>query len=811
MDKPIAPANVEVRDGSFRAREAKERKKRRRKAKRDRLLSQSETTHGEVEPLTLRNEPTQTRELTTRTFQVRAESINEDNRSVEAVIATETPVTVYDYRTGRLVDEVLRMDGGIVPDQTPMLDNHNRWSIDDVYGSAREFKSEERELTGRLYFDEGDPSEAGQRIERAWNKVRRRHVRDVSAGYRVTEWTDIPVGETRVVNGRRYTARGRTLRISTRWQLKEVSLTPIGADSGTKIRGDYPLEQTMKPELRTYLESIGLRKEADDNEAGAFFDGLKDDQRTRADEIKAGTRSDPPPARPADSPNPRPTPRSRTDIDIDSVDPAAARVIADRAVADDRARRTSLRELAGDDVPDDVRQRAEDEGTSVADAAPLFLTAVRAGRQPDSGAFNRQDNFIPAGTPGNRVGVPSGNARALAAGMLESFGVSDPTTHSMHNGRRNPGRADRLTEQDAEQGERFRNLSAMDLVRASLYADTGRRIDDREEAMAMSRAAMSGSTLSYVFTTNVYAKLLAGWAETPDTTGPWCDEEDVPNFLTQEDISLEAEARLRVLSRGDTAKHATMSDSRETYRAKRFARQFVVDEQDVIDDRLNAIMRMPQEMGQAARSHRAEMVYSAMLENPTMEDTGAVFNSTAVTTDGGHANLGAAVLGSAGLKAAITSMSSQRLGRTETDPGRVLNIRPKYLIIPAALDWTARELTAPAALAKLFADSDDPLFTTENLLARENLTVVLDDRVGAVGVMDPTTEAARTGSATNWWLFEGGNRGLRVLYRRGTGRLPQLRSFTLDRGQWGQGWDINLDIGVAFTEWRTVYKSTGTG
>jgi len=50
---------------------------------------------------------------------------------------------------------------------------------------------------------------------------------------------------------------------------------------------------------------------------------------------------------------------------------------------------------------------------------------------------------------------------------------------------------------------------------------------------------------------------------------------------------------------------------------------------------------------------------------------------------------------------------------------------------------------------------------------------------------------------------------LRVAYRRGTNRQPQLRSFMLDRGQWGMGWDINMDIGVAFTEWRTWYKSTG--
>jgi len=76
-------------------------------------------------------------------------------------------------------------------------------------------------------------------------------------------------------------------------------------------------------------------------------------------------------------------------------------------------------------------------------------------------------------------------------------------------------------------------------------------------------------------------------------------------------------------------------------------------------------------------------------------------------------------------------------------------------------------------------------------------------------VTDPRSGSARTGLDTNWFLTSGADRGLRVAYRRGTGRQPALRSFTLDRGQWGLGWDINMDIGAAFLDFRTWYKSTG--
>jgi hypothetical protein len=38
-----------------------------------------------------------------------------------------------------------------------------------------------------------------------------------------------------------------------------------------------------------------------------------------------------------------------------------------------------------------------------------------------------------------------------------------------------------------------------------------------------------------------------------------------------------------------------------------------------------------------------------------------------------------------------------------------------------------------------------------------------------------------------------------------------MRSFVLNKGRWGIGWDINFDIGVAFMDYRYWHKSTGAG
>lgn len=743
-------------------------------------------------PLAVRQGPDdQTRDLTSRAIQLRAATIDEQDRSVEAAIATENPVQVYDYRSGGVIDEVLRADGAQLPAQIPLLAVHNRWELEGMLGSIRALRREGSEIVGRLQFAAGDDP-----AERAWQLVRQGHLTDVSVGYLVRAYVDLPAGTSQTIQGRTYTAGPRTLRISTDWTPREGSLVPVGADPRSKVRGDdlsagpggpptLARENPPMDKYRAFLQSLGLRAEATDEEAHEFLAGLDPAKRAEAEALRAATPAVPaaPPATPA---NPPDAGRQQ--------DPAAA----------ERERVVAIEQLAEGDVPAELRAQAIREGWSAERAGREFLGAVRAARHVQAPVVPYQATAA-AAQPRAEGDL---NARTLAAAMMISAGL-DPTRHSLHNGRRDPRPSDRIVAQDAERADRFRRLSAHDLVRACVMADTGRMHWDVEEALEAVRSTPSGGTLSYVFTTNVYARLLEGWTTVGDTTLGWCDEEDVANFLTNEDISLSADAALSKLARGDTAKDATLSDSRETYKIARYAKKFAVDEQDLIDDRLGAIMRMPFELGEAARNLRPDMVYAVLLENPTMTDKGAVFNATAVTTAGGHANLTTAALSNDALKAAISAMVKQRLNRTTANPGRQLNIRPRFLLVPAGLEWTARGLTSAAALSKLFADSSDPWYAQLNLIAQEGLRVVVDDRIGAIGVMDPRTNAVRTGLDTNWFLFQGGSRGIRVAYRRGTNRQPQMRSFTLDRGQWGLGWDINLDIGVAVTEWRTMHKSTG--
>ena len=253
-----------------------------------------------------RNAPEQS--FTTRTILLRADSINEQTRSVDAIITTENPVAVFDFESFRAIDEVLITSGMRSPEQVPMLDNHQRRSIINVFGQTRNIRAVGVESIGTLFFDEDSDSDL------AWNKVRKKSITDVSAGYRPLpgKFIDIPAGQSRFVNGKNYTAKDRTLRITLEWELREVSLTPIGADQAAKIRENlinfqfqYPHKETstMNTSLRAYLESIGLSRNTTDHDAWEFYRNLAGENQTRAAALLGTDQVPAVPATPGQQPN----------------------------------------------------------------------------------------------------------------------------------------------------------------------------------------------------------------------------------------------------------------------------------------------------------------------------------------------------------------------------------------------------------------------------------------------------------------------------------------------------------------------------
>lgn len=149
-------------------------------------------------------------------------------------LATELPAVLFDWDRYEFVNEVLIMDGMLAPavGQVPLLDSHQRHSVDDVLGSVRGFSES---IAGQYAARDGLVLfAADERSKITRQKVIDRHLIDGSVGYRVHKSIWIPAdSEPITVLGKSYEG---PLKVSYSWTVKEFSVTPIGADMLVKVR-----------------------------------------------------------------------------------------------------------------------------------------------------------------------------------------------------------------------------------------------------------------------------------------------------------------------------------------------------------------------------------------------------------------------------------------------------------------------------------------------------------------------------------------------------------------------------------------------
>ena len=197
-------------------------------------------------------QPMQTRAITPV-----PQSINDEDRTARFTATTEQAAMVWDWERWDIISEVLRMDGVVLPKsgQVPLLDSHSRESVQNILGSARGFDFGERDgfdsLETLVRFADDEASQS------AFEKVRGGHLTDVSVGYRVLESTWIPDGKRADVSGKTYEG---PVKVATKWELKELSLTPIGADNLAKVRSEYQASKAQVAEDNHKTEEIQMQE-----------------------------------------------------------------------------------------------------------------------------------------------------------------------------------------------------------------------------------------------------------------------------------------------------------------------------------------------------------------------------------------------------------------------------------------------------------------------------------------------------------------------------------------------------------------------
>jgi len=180
-------------------------------------------------------------DLTTRKMAVAPrgpQTLDEDARTVDAVMTTEAPAKVVDWDRWEIVDEILILDGAQYAKQLPLLNSHDRSGVEQVLGSVREIRRDGEGLVGTVHFSSVPEADS------ALTKVREGHLTDFSIGYTVQESVWVPEGQSYTLNGKAYEG---PVKLSTKFEIKELSICPIGADKLAKARAAANLNPKEEP------------------------------------------------------------------------------------------------------------------------------------------------------------------------------------------------------------------------------------------------------------------------------------------------------------------------------------------------------------------------------------------------------------------------------------------------------------------------------------------------------------------------------------------------------------------------------------
>ncbi len=646
-----------------------------------------------------------------RSFEVRATSLNEESRTIDADISTETPVPMPDWKRMEMIPEVLLASGVQYPKsrQVPFLDSHNRWRVGDQLGSARDIRIEGDKVRGTLHFSSAAESE--------FTKVREGHVTDVSAGYEVLKRVYVPAGESKSIAGRSFDG---PVNVVTKWRLREVSLTPIGADAQAKLRGLDPAafvfesqdekerQFEMNEELRKLLVSRGMPAELNDEEAQRW---LLENPGKLAEQKKEEQRQQAP-----------------AQIDTDAIRKAARDIIEEERKAHQAFRKEvdALCDLAG--LPDCVEHA---RGLDSLEAVRSYLQEQKR-KMVDDIASGPSVRVTSEGI--DRLRSDIGTSLSLRcvesiAGRKESIDRVFPESKRAkgHDQWRHASMFDMAHELVRASGVNTRGMTRDDIAICAMFGSE--KIGYRSGGAYHTTGSFANLTLDAV-----NKSMQVGYTETPSTwRGPMRQGTSVNDFKNIHRIRMGSVGNLPVWNDNSNPEKAGVTDGKETYAVESRSIELDFSYRLLVNDDMDALTRAPQMLGAAAARTVNAVAWSQVTSNPTMSDGVALFATATGARKRTNLTSGA---GTPSVSTLQTLSNLMRQMRGENTPegnesSDILNIMPRYLIGPSALETTIKQLVLSVY---------DPA----------NANMAYNTASSLIPVIEPLLDAAST---TAWYVF----------------------------------------------------------
>jgi ATP-dependent Clp endopeptidase proteolytic subunit ClpP len=395
---------------------------------------------------------------------------------------------------------------------------------------------------------------------------------------------------------------------------------------------------------------------------------------------------------------------------------------------------------------------SNDDTCTVETARAKLLDAIGEGIKPQSGGFSA--NLSNAG-----------NGKLLEESMIAAVKSRGGV---------------KLDDGELVKDNPFRTMSLVEIARASL-TEKGVGVASYGDRMQLVGAAFTHSSSDFGnILSNVANKaMLMGYEEAEETFQIWTRAGTLSDFKASSRVGLNDIPSLREVRPGAEFKYVTVGDRGESIALATYGELLSLNRQTIINDDIGAFLRMARIMGDAAIRTVGDLVYAILTSNPNMSDGVALFHAT-------HGNLNAAAGGALSvdsLGAQRTAMRKQKLGK-----GKALNIRPEYLIVPAALETTGTKLMADTVLPGGSNGESNPV----------------------AGMATVVPEARLDDTSAIQWYLAGGSRydTIEVAYLDGNSApfLDQIEGWSVD----GTSFKVRLDAGVAPLDYRALSKSNGS-
>lgn len=615
----------------------------------------------------------------------------------QVVVATETPVQRFDKDRGYVINEVLLMSGCEFRggrNQIPIVDSHDDRTVRNIFGSVQGLTIDRGsgELYGNPEFaSDGDSQTIKSRMDEG-------HITDFSI-------TAVPIESVFVPPGESYkTERGETIEgpanIVLRWEPHNASICATGADVNSQVRRSYrDLNRKVKRmEMKETLSGLGVPEEMmeDQNAVIAFLAGKASGGAAVA-EVAGVENMESPVEEPATD-EPIENMENMPEEEIENMDKPKSEEVERSAIKKERNRVREIRAAcAAGRLERSFVDKLVDDGVSIDEARKQIIERMASAQEPigQSGGSDVRvtqasgDKFYAAARDG------------LIARSFQSAGV----------------KANPFGEHQPAEG--FEDFSRMRLSRIAevFVARTGVNVQ-RMAPKDIALAAMGhpGTINRYRIERDAYHQtgsfpnllldvsnksLLAGYEEAPYTWSAWArTATPVDDFKNINRIRYSEMGNPEMVPENHGYPEAKTSDQKETYKVAKYGSMFTVTWETVVNDDLDAISRTPAMQGTACRRKQNAVVYSVLTDNAALADGGTLFNSTAQTSSGGHANL-ADVAGAPSVSTLnsgfVSMMTKKGIGTNGTDSSAILNIQPAFLMVPVALSATALQLVGSIA------------------------------------------------------------------------------------------------------------------